>query len=208
MLLLLEMAAVAVCAITGALEAGRLKMDLFGASVIAFACALGGGTLSDLLLGRLPVFWIQEPMYLYVAALTVIGTYLVTRRVQISARAFLLPDALGLALFTVIGTQMTLGFRQSVPIAVVMGVVTGVSGGIVRDVLCNEVPVVFRGELYATAALSGAVIFAVLRKVGLPAPYLFPLAVTATFGIRVAALHWKIGLPKVAPPVETYGDGG
>jgi uncharacterized membrane protein YeiH len=200
MLFLLEMAAVAVCAITGALEAGRRKMDLFGASVIAFACALGGGTLRDLLLGRLPVFWVKEPMYLYVAALTVIATHLVTERVQISARAFLVPDAMGLALFTIIGTQMTLAFRQSVPIAVVMGVVTGVFGGVVRDVLCNEVPVVFRGELYATAALSGAVLFAVLRKAGIPTQYLFPLATAATFGIRVAALRWKIGLPKIAPP--------
>ena len=200
MLFLLEMLAVAVCAITGALEAGRRRMDLFGASVIAFAGALGGGTLRDLLLGRLPVFWVVEPVYLYVAALTVIGTYLLTRRVQISARAFLLPDALGLALFTVVGTQMTLDFRPSVPIAVVMGVVTGVFGGIVRDVLCNEVPVVFRGELYATAALSGAVLFAVLEKAGVPTPYLLPLAASATFGIRVAALHWKIGLPRIAPP--------
>jgi uncharacterized membrane protein YeiH len=141
-------------------------------------------------------------MYLYVAALTVIATHLVTRRVQISARAFLLPDALGLALFTVIGTQVSLEFRQSVPIAVVMGVVTGVFGGVVRDVLCNEVPVVFRGELYATAALSGAVLFSVLGKAGVPTPYLLPLAVTATFGIRVAALRWKIGLPRIAPPVE------
>jgi len=202
MLYLFELSAVAVCAVTGALEAGRRKLDLFGASVIAFACALGGGTLRDLLLGRLPVFWILEPMYLYVAALTVIATHLVTRRVQISARAFLLPDALGLALFTVIGTQVSLEFRQSVPIAVVMGVVTGVFGGVVRDVLCNEVPVVFQGELYATAALSGAVLFSVLGKAGVPTPYLLPLAVTATFGIRVAALRWKIGLPRIAPPVE------
>jgi uncharacterized membrane protein YeiH len=200
MLFILELSAVAVCAITGALEAGRRKMDLFGASVIAFAAALGGGTLRDILLGRLPVFWVLEPVYLYVAALTVIGTHLVTRRVQISTRAFLLPDALGLALFTVIGTQMSLEFRPSVPIAIVMGVVTGVFGGIVRDVLCNEVPVVFRGELYATAALSGAVLFALLGKAGVPTPYLLPLAAAATFGIRAAALRWKIGLPKIAPP--------
>jgi uncharacterized membrane protein YeiH len=200
MLFILELSAVAVCAITGALEAGRRKMDLFGASVIAFAAALGGGTLRDILLGRLPVFWVLEPVYLYVAALTVIGTHLVTRRVQISTRAFLLPDALGLALFTVIGTQMSLEFRPSVPIAIVMGVVTGVFGGIVRDVLCNEVPVVFRGELYATAALSGAVLFAILGKAGVPTPYLLPLAAAATFGIRTAALRWKIGLPKIAPP--------
>jgi uncharacterized membrane protein YeiH len=175
-------------------------MDLFGASVIAFAAAIGGGTLRDLLLGRLPVFWVVEPMYLYVAALTVIGTHFVTSRIKISARAFLLPDALGLALFTVLGTQKTLEFQGSIPIAVVMGVVTGVFGGVVRDVLCNEVPVVFRGELYATAALSGAVLFAVLVKLGLPTPYLLPLATAATFGIRMAALRWKIGLPKIAPP--------
>ena len=200
MLLLLEMLAVAVSAITCALEAGRRKMDLFGASVIAFAGALGGGTLRDLLLGRLPVFWVVEPIYLYTTALTVMGTYVLTRHVKISARAFLIPDAMGLALFTALGTQMTLEFRPSVPIAIVMGVVTGVFGGIVRDVLCNEVPVVFRGELYATAALSGAIIFAVLGRAGVPTPYLMPVAAAVTFGIRMAALRWKIGLPRIAPP--------
>jgi uncharacterized membrane protein YeiH len=200
MLFWLEMSAVAVCAITGALEAGRRQMDLFGASVVAFATAVGGGTLRDLLLGLFPVFWIEEPYFLYGALVSVIATYLIARRTRISAGAFLIPDAAGVALFTIIGEQKALAFHSGVPIAVVMGVVTGVFGGIIRDVLCNEVPVVFRGELYATAALSGALLFAFLERAGVNPAFSLSTSVLVIFLVRVAALRWRIGLPKVPAP--------
>lgn len=198
MILWLEISAVAVCAITGALEAGRREMDLFGASVVAFVAAVGGGTLRDILLGRLPVFWIESPVNLYVALLAVIGTFFAARRVKVSPETFLVPDAMGLALFTMLGTQKALALHSGATIAIVMGVVTGVFGGILRDILCNEVPVVFRGELYATAALIGASLFTFLDSMGAPAALALTIAILATFVIRLIALHWKLKLPKLS----------
>ena len=141
---LIGFAAVAVCAVTGVLEAGRKPMDLFGVVVIALVAALGGGTLRDLLLDR-PVFWVHDPRHLVAALLAGFATFLVARLVRVPPRLFLVPDAMGLALFTVLGTRIALDLDAHWLVASLMGVITGVFGGIVRDVLCNEVPLVFGG---------------------------------------------------------------
>ena len=200
MIFWLEMSAVAVCAITGTLETGRRQMDLFGAAVVAFVAALGGGTLRDLLLGRLPVFWVIAPANICVVILSVLATFITARRFRLSTSAFLIPDALGLALFTMLGTEKALACHVGFMIAIVMGVITGVFGGILRDVLCNEAPVVFRSELYATAALSGALPFSVLNQAGTPNSLAFPLGIVVIFAIRMVALQWRITLPKLSPP--------
>lgn len=127
-------------------------------------------------------------------------TFFAARRIKVSSEAFLIPDAVGLALFTVLGTQKALAFQSGAPIAIVMGVVTGVFGGVIRDVLCNEVPVVFRGELYATAALFGAFIFALLHQAHAPSPLAASVAVLVIFVTRVAALRWRVRLPRLPPP--------
>ncbi|MGE3849001.1 MAG: trimeric intracellular cation channel family protein [Gammaproteobacteria bacterium] len=190
-------AAVAVCAVTGVLEAGRKPMDLFGVVVIALVAALGGGTLRDLLLDR-RVFWVADHRLLVAALGAGLLTFFVARLVRVPPRLFLVPDALGLALFTILGTRIALELDSHWLVASLMGVITGVFGGILRDVLCNEVPLVFGGELYATAAWSGALLLVALRAQGVEGPWLQGLPMATVFLLRMAGIHWRIHLPSFA----------
>jgi uncharacterized membrane protein YeiH len=188
------MAAVAVSAITGVLEAGRKPIDLFGIALVALATALGGGTVRDLLLDR-PVFWIEDQNYVYCALGAGVATFVLARLVRLPVNVFLLPDAVGLALFTVVGTQIAIVWNVPWLAASVLGVVTGVLGGVLRDMLCNEVPLVFSGVLYGTAAWAGALVFIGLWHSGLapgPASY---AAMALIVALRLAALRWRIGVP-------------
>ncbi len=186
--------AVACMAAAAVLEAGKKRYDLFGMIVVAFTAALGGGSLRDMLLDR-PVFWVKDQTYLLMAMAAALITFFLARRIVLPARLFLLPDALGLALFTVVGTRAALASGAPWLVASFMGVVTGVMGGILRDVLCNEEPLVFQGPLYATAAWAGALLFIALNSVGLA---LVPAALAAgglTFALRLAAIRWSLSLP-------------
>ena len=189
------MAAVAVCALTGVLDSRRKQMDLVGALLVGVATALGGGTVRDLLLDR-NVFWVADQTYLIVAVLTGFLTFFIARRYDIPPRLFLIPDAVGLALFTVAGTQAALLWHAPWLVASLMGVITGVFGGILRDILCNDVPMVFlKGELYASAAWLGA-----MTLIGAQALDLSPListwaALVVTLLIRLAAIRYAITLP-------------
>jgi uncharacterized membrane protein YeiH len=192
---LLGLLGVAVCAITGVLEAGRKQIDLFGVVVIALVAALGGGTLRDLLLAR-PVFWVVEHDYLVAALAAGLATFVLARLVRLPTRLFLIPDALGLALFTIIGTRIALELNAHWLVASLMGVITGVFGGIVRDVLCNEVPLVFSGELYASAAWSGALLLVLTHARHVEGNIAVAAPMVAVFLIRMAGIHWRIRLPK------------
>ncbi len=188
---------VAVFAITGALMAGRKSMDLFGVLVIAIVTALGGGTLRDLILDNHPVSWIRNDLYIVVASLSAIGTVIWVRLTQpIHEKGLLLADAFGLAVFTVIGTEVAM--RQGVPhsTAVIMGVMTGVAGGVMRDVICNEIPLIFRKEIYATACIFGSVVFIVLRELDVTHWLATGIAMLAVLGARLAALRWHLSLPQ------------
>lgn len=188
-------AAVAVNAITGVLEAERKQMDIIGAVMIAAATALGGGTLRDMLLGR-QVFWIADQAYLATGVGVALLTYFWARRRKISDRLFLYPDAVGLALFTIIGTQVGLHWQTPWLAASLLGVITGVFGGVLRDVFCNQVPFVFMaGELYATAAWIGALALIVLQALGVDAALSAWLAMGVIFTLRAAAIHFHIKLP-------------
>lgn len=136
------LAAVAVSALTGVIEAGRRGMDIVGVAMVGCATALGGGTVRDLLLDR-TVFWITDQTYLIVALLTTLATFIAVRGLRLPPRLFLIPDAIGLALFTVAGTQVALGMNAPWLVASLLGVITGVVGGVLRDVLCNDVPLIF-----------------------------------------------------------------
>ena len=192
---LLGLLGVAVCAVTGVLEAGRKQIDLFGVLVIALVAALGGGTLRDVLLAR-PVFWVVDHDYLVAALLAGLATFALARLVRLPARVFLIPDALGLALFTILGTRIALELDAHWLVASLMGVITGVFGGILRDVLCNEVPLVFSGELYATAAWSGALLLILSRAQDSGGDLAVVVATVAVLVIRLAGIHWRIRLPK------------
>jgi len=193
----ITMSAVAVSAITGVLEAGRKPIDLFGVVLVALTSALGGGTIRDLLLER-PVFWVADQTYLAAAVAAGVATFMLVRLVRLPANLFLVPDALGLALFTVIGTQVALANGAPWFVASFLGVVTGVFGGVLRDILCNEVPLVFAGELYATASWAGAMVFIGLLQAGIAGSVASLLAMAVLFLTRIAAIHWHLTLPSFA----------
>lgn len=186
--------AVAVNAASGVLEAGRRPFDLFGMVVVALAAALGGGSLRDVLLDR-TVFWIADQTYLIAAVAAGLATFALVRLVKLPTKLFLLPDAVGLALFTVSGTQAALVVGAPWLVASLMGVITGVFGGILRDMLCNEVPLVFSGELYATASWSGALLLVGLIGAGVSTGWAALAAGALVLLIRLGAIVFKWRLP-------------
>ncbi|MDX9707177.1 MAG: trimeric intracellular cation channel family protein [Azospira sp.] len=197
------MAAVAVNALTGVLEAERKEVDLVGACFVAVATALGGGTVRDLLLDR-KVFWIADQTYLVTAVVVGIASFFLLRQRSIPPRWFLFPDAIGLALFTMIGTQVALHWGTPWLAASLMGVITGVFGGVVRDVLCNEIPLVMRvGELYATAAWLGALLLIGLQWAGVPEVWASNIALVFILALRMAAIRYRLRLPSL--PVRRDG---
>ena len=192
----LEHFAVAVCAITGVLAAKNKRVDLFGVIVLALVTAVGGGTLRDLVLGIRP-FWVSDSSFVLTASAVAAAAFVAARFRELSAPVLLVADACGLALFTMIGTDKALSLCGSMTVAVVLGVVTGVAGGMIRDVLTGELPLVLRTGiyLYATAALCGASIFVLLP------PHISPvtsqsIAVVVTLGLRLAAIRWRLRLPE------------
>jgi len=195
MMYILDLVGTAVFAITGALAAGRKRMDIFGVVVLGCVTALGGGTLRDMILGNHPVFWISDTVYLLVAVITAIGTFMLVQRWKLPKTVLMYADGTGLAVFTVIGFQAGFQATHAYSIAIVMGMTTGVVGGIIRDVLSGEIPLILRREIYASASLCGATLLALLSYLQLPSPLNVSLAVLITLTIRLAALHWNLALP-------------
>jgi uncharacterized membrane protein YeiH len=194
-LLILTYIAVIASAVSGALEARKNEMDIVGATTIAFATAFGGGTIRDLLLGRTPVFWVLDPWLTIVAF--IVGVLAYYRLDHISNRLLTVADAVGLGLFSILGATYTLQLELSPIVAVLMGVVTGVFGGVLRDLLCNRIPSIFRHnpELYATCSFIGTCAFIFL--IWLNMDHLFASTVGAgiIFTLRLAAVRYKMTLP-------------
>ncbi|HQV41016.1 MAG TPA: trimeric intracellular cation channel family protein [Moraxellaceae bacterium] len=188
---------VGVFAITGALMAGRKSMDLFGVLVIAIITSLGGGTLRDLILDNHPVSWIRNDTYILVASLAAVATVVWVRFTRpIHETVLLIADAFGLAVFTVIGTEVALQHDAPISTAVIMGVMTGVAGGVIRDVICNEIPLIFQKEIYATACIAGSLAFIGLRELSMPWGSTAGLAMLVVLLIRLAAIRWRLSLPR------------
>lgn len=189
------LAAVSVNALTGVLDAGRKQMDLVGVVMVGSATALGGGTVRDLLLDR-TAFWISDQTYLVVALATTVVIFFAVRGLRLPPRLFLIPDAVGLALFTVVGTQVALEWQAPWLVASLLGVITGVLGGVLRDVLCNDVPLIFvRGELYASAAWAGALALIGLQALGLSAVAAAWISMAVVLVARLLAMAFRITLP-------------
>lgn len=200
MLYWLGVAAVGFSALTGALDAARKQMDVVGLVMVGLVTALGGGTVRDLLLGR-PPFWLADQRHLVVALLTSALCFPLARRQTPLSRLFLIPDAIGLALFTVLGTQIALHHGAPWLAASLLGVITGVLGGVLRDVLCNEVPLLFlRGELYATAAWLGALTLLALQALGVSPVLATWGAMTLIVVVRALAVIYKISVPIAQRP--------
>lgn len=192
----LDWLGVIVFAISGALVASRKQMDLVGFALLGTVTGIGGGTLRDLLLGQAPVFWVREPIYLAVCVI-VSGLVFVTAHIpQSRYRVLLWFDALGLALFAVTGAERALLVGSGPLVAVAMGVITATFGGIIRDVLGSESPVVLSREIYVTAALVGAVVFVALSGAGLPRESALGAGLLAGFLVRGTALRSGWSLPR------------
>ncbi len=199
MIYLLDLFGVAVFAVTGSLAAGKKHLDLFGVVVVALATALGGGTLRDVTLGAHPVFWISDPIYILVAVSASILTFTMARFRDHPKGMLQVADAFGLAIFTVIGAQKALYIGVAPIIAVIMGIMTGVAGGMIRDILSGEIPLILRREIYATASLIGAVVFVGLSRFSSIESFNICLAAVVILTLRLAALRWQLSLP-VFPP--------
>ncbi len=194
-------------AISGAVAAGRKRMDLVGAVVLASMVAVGGGTVRDVLLGE-PVFWMVKPSFLIVGATTGLAVALLARwhppdRLH-RYRIVQLSDALGLAVFVAVGAGIAIDAGASLVTAAVMGVITGVGGGIIRDLLANDVPDVLRnGQFYATAALAGSTAYMILIAFELPRLTVVWVPIVVVLGIRLASLKFKWGVPTIGgKPVD------
>ncbi len=183
-------------ALSGLMTARRYDMDIVGLFVVAFATAFGGGTLRDLLLDRTPLFWIEHDWYaMAVLALTVAFT-LIPATGRVSEKALLVADAVGLGLFAVAGAGFSVAAGTSVFIAALMGMITGTFGGVIRDVLCNEVPSLFKqSPLYATCAFAGALIYLGFIELSVPAAAATWIATVFTALFRLAAVKWNWVLP-------------
>jgi uncharacterized membrane protein YeiH len=183
--------------ISGVIEAKRKDMDVVGAAAVGFITAVGGGTVRDVLLGRYPIFWIQDQRYaLGIFALAAVSFYSL-RTARLASSTILVPDALGLGLFTVTGASFALASHTSLAIASLLGVITGVFGGVLRDVVCNEIPAVFaRTQLYATCALAGAWVYLLLGAAGVIDDVAVPAGALATFVLRMVAVRFDLRLPR------------
>lgn len=162
---ILDLFGVLVFAVSGVLTAVDKKFDLVGSFVIGLVTALGGGTVRDVLIGELPVGWMLDLNYLYMLIPALALGYLLRKQIIKLKRSFFLFDTIGIGLFTILGVQKTLEAGLSPVIAVLMGVVSAVFGGVTRDVLSNEVPLIFRKEIYASACLAGAIIYVVSQYI-------------------------------------------
>jgi uncharacterized membrane protein YeiH len=200
---LIGLCGVSVCAISGALAAGRKSFDLLGVAIVALVTAIGGGTLRDVLLDRHPIFWIADPIYLLVILASAALTVLYVRFRHPPYRALLVADALGLGFFTISGAQVAEAKGLPAVIVILMGAITGSAGGLFRDVLSAEVPLLLRkGELYATASIIGAAMYVVFEAIQLPRPWSAILGAAVVIGLRYAAIRWRLVLPTFRAPVE------
>ncbi len=191
--LTIDYAGTLVFAISGALAGMRSKFDIFGVFIMALVTATGGGTLRDLLLGSTPVNWMLHPLYVYIVIGGVAISYLFRSRVVKLRRSHFLFDTIGIALYTVAGVQKALAYELSPLVAIMLGVVSATFGGVIRDVLAGEVPLIFRKEIYASACLAGGVVFLLVtallgEKAGTVT------AILVVFLIRYFAIKYKWSL--------------
>jgi uncharacterized membrane protein YeiH len=197
-LYLMDLVGVFAFAVSGALTAGRKGMDLFGVLVVAAVTAIGGGTVRDVLLDR-PDFWLADTTYLYVIAAAAVCTLIYARFRRPPYGALLVADAFGLAVFALLGVRAGLGAGVSPLIAVLMGAITGVVGGAVRDVLCGETPLILRREIYATAAIAGASTYVVLVAWAGQGTITLTASVAVTLLLRLIAVRFALNLPTERP---------
>ncbi len=186
-----------VFAISGVLLAGKLRMDVFGVLVLGVVTAIGGGTFRDMALNNGPVFWIKDPTDLVVALLTCVATIIFVRQPK-RLPSWILPvlDAIGLAVFVGIGINKAFACHTGALVAVCMGVLTGIGGGIIRDMLARQIPLILCTEIYATACIIGGAVHAISHYYwGVPLEKAMLIGMAITLVIRLVAIRWDLRLP-------------
>ena len=195
-LYILQLLGVAVSAVSGALAAGRKQLDLLGVIVIALVTAIGGGTIRDILLDHHPVFWIESPIYLSIILAAALLTVVHAKFFKPPLKALLVADAFGLALFSISGAQIAEQANLAPVLIIVMGTITGSAGGVLRDILLVDIPVILRrGRIYATAAIIGIGVYLLLQALGMVQSWAAILGMAIIASLRLAAIIWGLMLP-------------
>ena len=186
-------------AISGALAASDKNMykDLFGLSFTGFATAIGGGTLRDIILDAHPIAWVADNNYLIAITAGIVLTVIFKRQLVKIPKMLLVFDTIGIAIYTIIGMEKALELHVAPLAAVIMGLFTAVMGGVIRDTLINEIPQIFRKEIYATACIAGALVYLVLKYSSLPMIWSAIISIITIIAVRLAAIKFKWSLPKV-----------
>lgn len=198
--------AIAAEAASGALMGMRRRMDIFGLCVVGTVTALGGGTIRDLILGHYPLGWVAHPEYLAFTVGAALVAALLARRLHRLRAAFLWLDALGLVAFTVIGCDIAASTGAGVVVVILMGMATGVFGGLLRDILCNQVPLVLQRDLYATVSLATGMLYVGLKHAGVDAGLASAAAIGAGFSLRLLALRFGLALPVLEADTSSFDD--
>ena len=184
-------------AISGVLVAMNKKMDLFGILIIAFVTAVGGGTLRDILIGQTPVGWMKDITFTYVIFGSTVFAVILRNKINYLRTSLFLFDTIGIGLYTVIGIEKGLSSDLHPIICIALGTISACFGGVIRDILCNEIPVIFRKEIYATACILGGVTYFLIRKLPIESDFVFMIAGAVVILIRLLAVKFKIALPNI-----------
>lgn len=186
-------------AISGALAASDKNMykDLFGLSFTGFATAIGGGTLRDIILDAHPIAWVADNNYLIAITIGIVLTIILKRQLVKIPKILLVFDTIGIAIYTIIGMEKALDLHVAPLAAVIMGLFSAVMGGVIRDTLINEIPQIFKKEIYATACIAGALVYLVLKYSSLPTIWSAVISIITIIALRLAAIKFKWSLPKV-----------
>lgn len=185
-------------AFSGALAGFNKQMDIFGIFVVAFATAMGGGMLRDVLIGNTPVIWMQDLTYLLVVAIGTVIALIFRKRLLYLRLSLFLFDTIGLGIFTIIGIEKSIEAGLHPIVCITLGTMTGCFGGVVRDILCNDIPVIFRKEIYATICILGGLVFFLLKQINLTNNLIYVLTSLLIIFFRLVAVKYKWSLPKIS----------
>lgn len=182
-------------AISGALMAMNKKMDPFGVFIIAFVTAVGGGTLRDVLIGKQPVIWMNDITYIFLIGISVMIAIIFRKKLRYLQKSLFLFDTIGLGIFTITGTEIGINANFHPIISIALGTMTACFGGVIRDILCNEVPILFRKEIYATACIFGSIAFIILYNFNIDQTIVYISTSLIVIAIRLVAVKYHLSLP-------------